>query len=226
MTPEVDLTADLVDDAAGRAAAWQHPLLLELDSRAYADSGALGSFPRYYPEYWRMEEHLRAGVSGTGLGGMMNFGDTGIVRTEGGKQVTYTTDNVSYDHTRSVVRQYMRTAYQTLFWKAEAMAFHLMDVDTIHYSREHPEQVLFEQVVNLRQRVSLIRNMQAFGMASLFTTVLCMFILFIGNALVGHIFFGLSLFLMLISLGLSLREILISVRALDLELSSLEGRLK
>jgi len=133
-------------DAASWAAAWQHPLLLEIDSRAYADSKALGSFPRYYPEYWRLEERLREGVSaggmtGNDLVGMMNFGDTGRVHTEDGKQVTYTTDNVSYDQTRAVIRQYMRRGNQPTFWRAEAMAFHLMDVDTIHYSTEHPERI-------------------------------------------------------------------------------------
>ena len=128
-------------DTASWAAAWQHPLLLEIDSKAYADSGALGSFPRYYPEYWRLEEKLRAGISGSDLVGMMNFGDTGRVHTEGGKQVTYTTDNVSYDHTRAVIRQYVRTGLQPTFWKSEAMAFHLMDVDTIHHSSEFPERI-------------------------------------------------------------------------------------
>ena len=130
-----------VIDAASWAAAWQHPLLLEIDSRVYADSSALGSFPRYYPEYWRLEEKLRSGVTGADLVGMMNFGDTGRVHVEGGKQVTYTTDNVAYDHTRATIRQYIRTGLQPLFWKAEAMAFHLMDVDTIHHSSEHPERI-------------------------------------------------------------------------------------
>jgi hypothetical protein len=115
--------------------------LLEIDSTAYADSGAFGSFPRYYPEYWRLEEKLRLGTTGADLMGMVNFGDTGRVQIESGKQVTYTTDNVAYDHTRATIRQYIRTGNQPTFWKAEAMAFHLMDVDTIHHSSEHPERV-------------------------------------------------------------------------------------
>lgn len=138
-----------VMDAAARAAAWQHPLLLEIDSTAYADSEALGSLPRYYPEYWRLEERLRAGIIAitpnkgprSNLVGMMSFGDTGIVKTEDGKQITYTTDNVSYDHTRSIIRQYMRRGHQPTFWQAEAMAFHLMDVDTFHHCSEHPEWI-------------------------------------------------------------------------------------
>jgi hypothetical protein len=38
----------------------------------------------------------------------------------------------------------------------------------------------------------------------------------------GEIFFGLSLLLMLLSLALSLQEILISVKALNIELQDLE----
>ena len=135
------LPAQDLADAASRAAAWQHPLLLEIDSNAYADSGTLGSFPRYYPEYWRLEEKLRTGTTGADLVGMIDFGDTGRVQTEGGRQVTYTTDNVAYDHTRATIRQYIRTGHQPLFWKAEAMAFHLMDVDTIHHCSQHPERI-------------------------------------------------------------------------------------
>jgi len=128
-------------DAASWAAAWQHPLLLEIDSQAYAGSRALGSFPPYYPEYWRLEEKLRVSTSGPLLLGMMNFGDTGRVQAENGGQVTYTTDNVAYDHTRAVIRQYIRRGHQPTFWKAEAMAFHLMDVDTVHHSTDHPERI-------------------------------------------------------------------------------------
>ena len=135
---------DLVE-AASWAAAWEFPLLLEIDSAAYADSGALGTFPRHYPEYWLLEDRLRAGLeagtSGSPLTGMMDFGDTGSRTVEGGRQRTLTTDNVSYDHTRAVLRQYMRRGEQSLHWRAEAMAMHLMDVDTVHYSTVTPERV-------------------------------------------------------------------------------------
>ncbi len=81
---------------------------------------------------------------------------------------------------------------------------------------------LAEQIISLRRRVLLIRNMQLFGVAALFCCVFCMFTLFANLLLAGKILFGLSLFLLMASLGLSLREIQISVEALHLELSDME----
>ena len=88
--------------------------------------------------------------------------------------------------------------------------------------KEHPEKILEGQIENLRKRLYLIRNMQACGVTSLFLCVLCLIVLFFGFHAAGKIIFSLSLLLMLISLGLSLREILISVQALDMELSRME----
>ena len=86
------------------------------------------------------------------------------------------------------------------------------------YDVDH-DRGLLAQIQNLNKRVLLIRNMQAFGIASLLVCVVCMFALFLNEALLGKLLFGLSLVLMMISLTLSLREILISVNALRLELS-------
>lgn len=86
------------------------------------------------------------------------------------------------------------------------------------YDADH-DRILLAQIQNLNKRVILIRNMQAFGILSLLLCVVCMFALFMNEALTGKILFGLSLVSMMISLTLSLREILISVNALRLELS-------
>lgn len=77
------------------------------------------------------------------------------------------------------------------------------------------------QIANLRRRVVLIRNMQAAGVASLFLCVLCMFLLFAGIELAAQYVFGASLVLMMISLSLSVWEIQISVKALNIQLSDL-----
>ncbi len=90
--------------------------------------------------------------------------------------------------------------------------------------REKPDDVLLGQIKSLRRRVTLIRNMQACGVAGLFSCVVCMLLLFAGAQLAGKIFFGISLFLILASLAISFREILISVEALNLELSSMESK--
>lgn len=89
--------------------------------------------------------------------------------------------------------------------------------------KERPDAMVGRQISILRQRVILIRNMQALGVASLISCVLCMFVLFAGKVLLGKIVFGCSLVLMMASLAVSLREVMISVRALNLELCDMEG---
>jgi uncharacterized transporter YbjL len=64
--------------------------------------------------------------------------------------------------------------------------------------------------------------MQVYGIASFFLCVLCMFVLFAGQILVGKIIFGASLIALLVSLGISFREIQVSVDALNYRLSDLE----
>jgi Protein of unknown function (DUF2721) len=87
-----------------------------------------------------------------------------------------------------------------------------------------PNAILKGQIENLRYRVELIKYMQASGILSLFFCVLCMFTLFAGWVVMGKWIFAFSLILMLGSLGLSLAEIWISVRALNLHLSDLKDR--
>lgn len=88
--------------------------------------------------------------------------------------------------------------------------------------KTNPEDIILAQISNLRYRVVLIRNMQAYGIASFFLCVLCMFVLFAGQILIGKIIFGVSLICLLISLGISFREIQVSVDALNYRLSDLE----
>lgn len=89
---------------------------------------------------------------------------------------------------------------------------------------DQPDDVVLAQIDSLRHRVVLIRNMQACGVAGLFLCVFCILILFVGWKLLGQLTFAASLFLFLASLGLALREILLSMEALDLELHSMEEK--
>jgi len=92
--------------------------------------------------------------------------------------------------------------------------------------KEKPNDVLLGQIENMRTRVYLIKHMPGVGIASLFFCVLCMFLLFSGQIEFGKYIFGLSLIMLLISLILSLREIAISVDALELHLSDIEKKEK
>jgi hypothetical protein len=85
-----------------------------------------------------------------------------------------------------------------------------------------PDEILFGQIANIRHRINLIRDMQAFGVLSLLLCVVCMLVLFAGWVDVGKWIFAASLILMVISLAISIREIQISVGALDLQLIDLE----
>ncbi len=90
--------------------------------------------------------------------------------------------------------------------------------------RANADEVLLGQIKSLRHRVILIRNMQACGVAGLFFCVICMLLLFSGWQLAGKIIFVLSLLLVLASLGISFREILLSVEALNMELMFMETK--
>lgn len=81
---------------------------------------------------------------------------------------------------------------------------------------------LLGQIANLRFRVYLIRNMQIFGVLSLLFCVISMFALFAGWSAGGQWSFAIALILMIVSMLISLRELQISVGALDLLLVELE----
>lgn len=87
-----------------------------------------------------------------------------------------------------------------------------------------PSDILLGQIEGLRLRVGLIRNMQALGISSLFLCVLCMMIIYVGWQQGAKRIFGCSLLLLLVSLGLSFREIQLSTNALNLLLRDLKRR--
>ena len=89
------------------------------------------------------------------------------------------------------------------------------------YETKHEDHVR-SQIANLRYRLKLIRNMQVFGVSSFFLCVLSMILLYMGQTAPGAIVFGAALILLLLSLGLSLREVQISIDALTLELQDID----
>ena len=90
--------------------------------------------------------------------------------------------------------------------------------------KENPESKIYGQIKNLKKRLNLIRNMQILGITSLLLCVLCMFLIYIDKTIIAETIFGIALVLLLTSLALSIREILISVKALNLHLSDLEDQ--
>lgn len=88
---------------------------------------------------------------------------------------------------------------------------------------EAPNDKVRAQISNLKKRVILIRNMQLLGILSLFFCVASMFTIYQEFQAIGGYIFGFSLLLLMISLALSIIEIQISVKALNIQLGDMEG---
>jgi Protein of unknown function (DUF2721) len=90
----------------------------------------------------------------------------------------------------------------------------------ISYEQKQTKSILLE-IKNLNRRLTLIRHMQMYGVLSLFFSVFAMMLIFFSIEAWGAYTFGLSLLLLLASLGVSFWEINISVHALRIHLSDL-----
>lgn len=86
---------------------------------------------------------------------------------------------------------------------------------------EEGDEAIYGQIQNLRVRLGLIRQMQICGATSFILAASSMTALFFSMPLIGHLLFGGSLLLLIASVAFLLRENIISVRALELQLSSL-----
>lgn len=102
-----------------------------------------------------------------------------------------------------------------------AIATLIRNLHKVH--QENPNhKLIIGQIQNLRTRLSLIKGMQVFGVSSFFLCTLSMFMLFQNWPLWGNYTFGASMIFLMISLSISLRELQISTKALNLELSDME----
>ena len=91
------------------------------------------------------------------------------------------------------------------------------------YQLIEQKHIIFGQIKNLKYRIKLIQKMQTYGVASLLLSIVSMFFIFIEYQGVAKFVFALSLITFSISIFLSLIEIRLSTRAIELELSDMEG---
>jgi hypothetical protein len=91
------------------------------------------------------------------------------------------------------------------------------------YQQQEQRHILFWQIKNLKYRIKLIQNMQTYGVATLLLSIVSMFFIFIDYQAIAKIVFGISLVTFSISIFLSLIEIRLSTKAIELELSDMEG---
>jgi len=88
---------------------------------------------------------------------------------------------------------------------------------------EDRSAVTLAQIKNLRKRLYLTKNMQMLGVASLLLCVATMFLIYVGLQIISAYVFGLALVLLIISLTLSVLEIRISAKSLEIYLSNMEN---
>lgn len=103
-----------------------------------------------------------------------------------------------------------------------ALATLIRNLHTKYKQVHEQHDVIRAQIKNLRQRLNLVKAMQACGIISFFLCVLCMLFFYLQQETIAFVVFGLSLVFLLISLGLSLHEIFISTKALEIELKDME----
>jgi len=89
-------------------------------------------------------------------------------------------------------------------------------------NQENLTTAVIGQIANLRTRITLIRRMQAMGVSSFILCTLSMFLLFIELVPTAQYVFGISLMFLVISLLFSLYEILISTKAIEIEVGQIE----
>ena len=87
-----------------------------------------------------------------------------------------------------------------------------------HESR--PNAMTKLQIDNLKKRLYMARSMQIYGVMSLLLCVICTLFIYIGLQTVAVYTFVLALLLLVISLGISVKTILISVKALEYRLDN------
>ena len=91
------------------------------------------------------------------------------------------------------------------------------------YKSQEEKHKIHGQIKNLRYRLKLIKHMQALGVLTFLLCIFCMYLIYVEAMGWAHAIFALSLVSFTISLLISLLEIQLSTKAIELELSDIEG---
>lgn len=91
------------------------------------------------------------------------------------------------------------------------------------YNEADKKGRIFGQIKYLKYRLRLVKNMQTFGVLSFLSCIFSMYFIYINQLLFANIMFGIAMLVFIISLIMSLIEIRLSTKALELELSDIQG---
>ena len=102
-----------------------------------------------------------------------------------------------------------------------ALASVVRNLHTQYVEGDKKEKIL-GQIKNLKYRLKLVKNMQAFGVLSFLSCIFSMYFIYINQMVWANMMFGLAMLVFIVSLIMSLIEIQLSTKALELELSDME----
>ena len=91
------------------------------------------------------------------------------------------------------------------------------------YQKGERTDIIHGQIRNIRYRLKLIKYMQGFGGITFLGCLFCMYFIYNNEELMAHVTFAGSMITLGCSLTLSLLEIRHSTKAIELELSDIEG---
>lgn len=100
-------------------------------------------------------------------------------------------------------------------------------VRTLHSEHlRQPSEGLSMQLANLRKRLYLTRAMQGLGIGSLIFCLLSTIMIYVDWQMTGVWLFGIALLLLVVSLVVSMIEIMISTKALELQINQADTKTK
>ena len=88
---------------------------------------------------------------------------------------------------------------------------------------QNPSNRLQIQVIQLKKRLTIIKNMQAVAILSFLFSAVTMFLIYIQLVFWASFIFGLSLLMLMISLILSLIEVQLSTKSLNTQLRNMDN---
>ena len=91
------------------------------------------------------------------------------------------------------------------------------------YEKYEDKRVIHGQIKSLRYRLKLIKNMQILGVFSFLCCIFCMYFIYAELTLLAHVAFAIGMISFAISLLISLNEINLSTKAIELQLRDIDG---
>ena len=90
------------------------------------------------------------------------------------------------------------------------------------YNEVENKKIIHSQIKNMRYRIRMIKNMQGLAVFSILSCIVSMFCIYLERMNLANFLFAVGMFAFIASLAISLREIQLSTKALEMELSDME----